>query len=85
MERIKVMLLNEEIWNAINAAPKLPENIKKSLHITIMRLVEQSKATPVGQKLGVTIMTQESSLAGDKIASGRKNKPLAGDAKPKSL
>ncbi len=79
------MQLNEEIWNAINATPKLPEEVKKTLHVTIMRLVEQSKATPVGQKLGVTIMTQEASLAGDKIAANRQNKPLAGDAKPKSV
>jgi hypothetical protein len=77
--------LNEEIWNEINAAPGLSKETKKTLMVNIMRKVEQSKATPVGQKLGVTIMTQESSLAGDKVASNRKAKPLPGDAKPKSL
>ena len=78
------MELNQEIWNAINATPKLPEDVKKTLHVAIMRLIEQSKATPVGQKLGVTIMTQEASLAGDKHVTGREM-PLAGDAKPKSV
>jgi len=79
------MRLNEEIWDAINATPKIPEEIKKTLHVTIIRLIEQSQATPVGKKLGVTIMTQEASLAGDKVASDRNRKPLAGDAKPRSV
>lgn len=79
------MRLNKEIWDQINSTPGIPEDIKKSLHVNIMRAIEQSKATPVGKTLGVTVMTQESSLAGDKVAQNRKNKPLAGDPKPKSL
>lgn len=78
------MKLNEEIWDAINATPKMPEEVKKSLLITILRLIEKSQATPVGQKLGVTIMTQEASLGADKVVSGRR-KALPGDAKPKSV
>ena len=78
------MKLNEEIWGAINATPKMPEEVKKTLHVTIMRLIEQSQATPVGQKLGVTVMTQEASLGADKHVSGR-SEPLAGDPKPKTL
>ncbi len=79
------MDLNTEIWAAIDATPKIPADIKKSLLIRIMRLVEQSKKSPVGQKLGVTFATQESSLAGDKVASNRNHKPLPGDSKPKSV
>jgi len=79
------MNLNEEIWSAIEATPKLSEQSKKNLHVQIMRLVEKSQASPVGKKLGVTVMTQEASLAGDKQASNRKAKPLAGDTKPKSV
>lgn len=79
------MNLNEEIWNVINATPRIPEEVKKTLHVSIMRLIEQSKATPVGRKLGVTIMTPEASHAADKTAQNRKTKPLAGDAKPKSI
>ncbi len=79
------MDLNTEIWAAIDATPKIPADVKKNLLIRIMRLVEQSRKSPVGQKLGVTIMTQESSLAGDKVASNRDNKPLPGDARPKSV
>jgi hypothetical protein len=78
--------LNEEIWDALNATPKLPEEVKKSLHVRIMRLIEASQAKgSVRKPLGVTIMTQESSLAGDRIAQNRNNKPLAGDARPKSI
>jgi len=79
------MQLNEEIWGEINATPKLPAEVKKNLHVRIMRLIEASQATPVGKKLGVTIMTQEASLAGDKVAANRNKAPLAGDAKPKSV
>lgn len=79
------MQLNEEIWNVINTTVGVSEEVKKTLHTSIMRLVEQSKASPVGRKLGVTVMTQEGSLAGDKQASNRRNPPMAGDAKPKSL
>ena len=80
------MKLNEEIWDAINAAPKLPEEVKKNLHVRIMRLIEADQAKgSVKKQLGVTIMTQEASLAGDKVAQNRDNPPLAGDAKPKSI
>ena len=79
------MQLNEEIWNAINVTPKLPEEVKKTLHVSIMRLIEQSQATPVHKKLEVTVMTQEASAAGDKVASDRTRKPMAGDAKPKTI
>lgn len=79
------MNLNEDIMSAIDATPKIPQEVKTNLHIRIMRLIEQSQATPVGRKLGVTIMTQEASLSADKVASNRRNKPLAGDAKPKSI
>ena len=79
------MRLNEQIWDEINGTPGLSEESKKTLHVNIMRLIEKANATPVGKQLGVTVMTQEASLAADKVASNRKNKPLAGDAKPKSL
>jgi len=79
------MKLNEEIWDAINSTPSLPEESKKNLHVRIMRLIEQSQSSPVGKRLGATIMTQEASLAGDKQAKNRNNPPLAGDSKPKSL
>ncbi|MHA2063072.1 MAG: hypothetical protein ACXABY_01705 [Candidatus Thorarchaeota archaeon] len=79
------MNLNEEIWGEINATPALPEEVKSNLHVRIMRLIELAQATPVGKKLGVTVMTQEASLAADKVAADRKNKPLAGDPKPKSV
>lgn len=79
------MQLNEEIWNVINSTVGISDDVKKTLHTSIMRLIEQSKRSPVGRKLGVTVMTQEGSMAGDKVASDRRGKPLAGDAKPKSL
>lgn len=79
------MNLNEMIWKEINSTPGLAEASKTSLHTRIMRLVEVSQTSPVGQKLGVTVMTQASSAAGDKQASNRHQKPLAGDAKPKSI
>ncbi len=79
------MQLNEEIWNEIDSTLQIPEETKMNLHVRIMRLVEQSQATPVGKKLGVTVMTQEASLAGNKTATNRRTKPLAGDAKPKSV
>jgi len=71
------MDLNAEIWNAIDTSVKMPEESKKALHISIMRLVEQSK-TRVGQKHGVTIMTQEASKAGDKDS-------LPSAARPKTI
>ena len=80
------MQLNEEIWGVINATPKMPEEVKKSLHVNIMRLIEESQAkASVRKPLGVTIMTQEASLAGDKVAANRDQPPLAGDAKPKTI
>lgn len=78
------MDLVQEIWDAINATPKLPEESKKALHIRIMRLVEESRK-PTGQRLGVTIMTQEASLAGDAIAANRKKGQDPTGPKPKSL
>lgn len=79
------MNLNEEIWGEINATPSLPEEVKTNLHVRIMRRIELSQATPMGRKLGVTVMTQEASLAADKVAADRHRKPLAGDSKPKSV
>jgi len=78
------MDLNVEIWNAINETPHVPDEVKKALHIKILRLVEKSKA-PTGTKFGITIMTQEASLAGDKSASDRTYKPDPGDAKPRTV
>jgi hypothetical protein len=79
------MELNEEIWGLISSTVGISEDAKKALHAQIMRLIEQSKASPVGRKMGVAVMTQEASLSADKVASDRRNKPLAGDAKPKTL
>ena len=80
------MQLNEEIWGEINATPKLPEEVKKSLHVRIMRLIEADQAKgSIKRHLGATFMTQEASLAADKVAQNRNNPPLAGDAKPKSV
>lgn len=78
------MDINLEIWNAINETPRVPEEVKKALHIKIMRLVEQSK-TPTGKKFGVTVMTQEASLAGDAAAQNRKHKPSPGESKPRTV
>jgi len=79
------MRLNEELWYEIDATPKLPEEIKKSLHIRIMQVIEKAEATPVGKKLGCTVYTEECSMAGNKTSANRGNKPLPGDPKPKSL
>lgn len=79
------MQLNEEIWNIISSSPGIPNETKKTLHAQIMRVVELSKTSPAHKRLGVTVMTPEASLAGDKQASNRKEKPLAGDPKPKSI
>lgn len=78
------MNLNEEIWNEINSTPGMSEEVKKTLLVRVMRKIEEAK-TPVGRKLGVTIMTQEASLAADKIAQNRKRSPMPGDATPKRL
>jgi hypothetical protein len=79
------MDLNKEVWDVIEATPKIPDEIKRSLHVKIMRLFEQARATPVGKKHGVTIMTQEASLAGDKVAQDRHADINPGEAKPKNL
>ena len=79
------MALNVEIWNEINSTPTLSEETKKSLHVRIIRLIEESQSNPLKKKLGVTIMTEEASMGGDKVATNRNQLPLAGDAKPKSL
>ena len=79
------MALNVEIWNEINATPTLSEETKKSLHVRIIRLIEASQSNPAKEKLGVTMMTEEASQAGDKVATNRNQLPLAGDAKPRSL
>lgn len=76
--------LNQQVWDAINETPSIPEGAKKSLHVKLMRLFEQSK-TSVGKKLGVTFMTQEGSAAGDQTARDRKTKGNPGTPKPKSV
>jgi hypothetical protein len=78
------MDLVEEIWSAIDATPKLSEDVKKTLHVEILRLIEESKK-PTGKRLGVTIMTQEASLAADRVVANRKLKGKPTDAKPKSI
>lgn len=78
------MDLNKELWDVINATPKLSEEVKKSLHVKILRLIQLSKS-PTGERLGVTFMTQEGSVAGDRTAANRKRKGNPGDAKPKSV
>jgi hypothetical protein len=47
-------------------------------------LIEESKK-PTGKRLGVTIMTQEASLAADRVVANRKLKGKPTDAKPKSI
>lgn len=79
------MDLNNEIWNAIDTTPRIPEEVKRSLHVKIMRLVELSRSSPVGSKRGVTVMTQEASLAADKTAQDRRTGGNPGDAKPKTV
>ena len=59
------MDINAEIWKVLSETPGVSEEIKKSLHIRLARLFEQARNTPVGKKLGVTIMTESSSAAGD--------------------
>jgi hypothetical protein len=79
------MDLSAEIWKLIESRPKLvTEEQKRALHIDIMRLVEKAR-TNVGKKLGVTVMTQEGSIAGNRTAENRKNQGAPTDAKPKSL
>lgn len=79
------MDLNAEIWNLIDGRPKITtDEQKRALHVDIMRAIEKSK-TNVGKKLGVTIMTQEASKAGDRvnITPGHRGSP--GEPKPKSV
>jgi hypothetical protein len=79
------MNLNEAIWQIIDSRPKIvTEEQKRSLLVDIMRVIEQSK-TMVGKKLGVTIMTQEASQAGDKINQSPGYRPSQGESKPKSV
>jgi hypothetical protein len=79
------MDLNAEIWKAIESRPKITTDEQKhALHVDIMRLIEKSR-TNVGKKLGVTVMTQEGSLAGDKAAQNRREKGAPTDSKPKSI
>lgn len=78
------MDLNETIWNEINSTPRIGAETKKSLHVRIMRAVELAKAAPT-KKLGVTVVTEESSLAADRVAQDRRRKPEKGDPKPKSF
>lgn len=78
------MDLTQEIWDAINATPKLAEESKKALHVRIVRLVEESRK-PMGRRLGVTVMTQEASKAGDAVAKDRGAPQDPTGAKPKSI
>jgi hypothetical protein len=65
------MNLNEEIWNIINSRSRITtEEQKRAVHVEIMRAVEKSK-TNVGKKLGVTVMTEAASLAGNASAQNR--------------
>lgn len=80
------MKLNEELWDVIDAIPKLSAEAKKTLLVEILRVIEASKTTEsVTKPLGVTVMTQEASLAGDKVARDRSVKQLPGDARPKTI
>lgn len=79
------MDLNQEIWRAIDATPKLSDESKKTLHAKVMRLFEQARTSPVGKKLGVTVMTQEGSLAGDRSAQNRDAPQDPNSARPKSI
>lgn len=79
------MDLSKEVWNAIDTTPRIPEEVKKSLHVKVMRLVEQSRSSPVGLKHGVTVMTPEASLAGDKTAQDRRTGGNPGDSKPRTI
>jgi hypothetical protein len=78
------MNINEEIWKILDETPQISSETKQSLAIRLARLFEQSKST-VGKKLGVTVMTQEGSMAGDKAAQDRKYKNDPGQSRPKSL
>ena len=79
------MNINEELWSIINGTPKLSEEMKKSLYTKIGRLFEQARQSPAGKKHGVTIMTQEASLAGDKVAQDRRQEWDPNGSKPKNI
>ena len=79
------MDLNEAIWKLIESRPKIDtDQQKRALHVDIMRAIEKSK-TQVGKRLGVTIMTQEASKAGDKVNQEAGHRGTPGEAKPKSV
>lgn len=59
------MDINAEVWKVISETPGISDEIKKSLHIKIVRLVELARTSPVGKKMGVTVMTEGASAAGD--------------------
>lgn len=79
------MDLNEAIWKIIDSRTKITnDEQKRALHIDIMRAIEVSK-TQVGKRLGVTIMTQEASSAGDKINKEPGHRGNPGEPKPRSV
>jgi hypothetical protein len=79
------MNMNEEIWKILDDTPKLNKETKEALHVRLSRLFEQGRSSPVGKKLGVTVMTQEGSMAGDASARDRSHKNDPGQSRPKSL
>jgi hypothetical protein len=78
------MNLGEEVKKAIEATPKIAKESADALYIRIMRLINESRK-PTGQKLGVTIMTEDASIAGDEVARNRNAKQDPGSSRPKSL
>lgn len=78
------MNLPEEIKKAIDTTPNITKESGRALYVRVMRLIEQSRQT-TGNRLGVTVMTPQASLAGDKVAQNRQAEQDIGDAKPKSL
>lgn len=79
------MDLNAEIWAVIDSKPRIPAEVKRSLHVEIVRLIEESRRNPGARKLGVTVMTEAGSLAGNKTAADRHAAQNPGDAKPKTV
>lgn len=79
------MDLNEEIWNILNSRSKITtEEQKRAVHVEILRAIEKSK-TNVGKRLGVTVMTESASLAGNVSAQNRNKSGNPGQSRPKSL
>lgn len=74
------MDISQEIKKVIDSTVGVPDAVKASLHVNIMRLVERMRSSPLGKKHGVTVMTQEASLAGDDTARDRRTQP-----KPKTI